>query len=258
MANVGVDALLQLVAQGNTDLKAVVSPNKSLPYIIAGKAELKTPADLAGHSFGIGRPGSLDHSLSQLVLKQAGIDLSSLNFVALGQPNVRAQALAAGQVDATTISIGVWLSIPDKTGLGIIVDQPTYYAAAPTVNKVNIVSAKTLSERHDEVLGVIRALIKISRDYAANPQAWADNLAPLLPNVQKATLDELAKTFTGSWSVNGGLSATELQFTQDYLYGTEDFKDAKPVTLADWVDFGPVDEVLKDLGTDQSGDTPAR
>ncbi len=48
MANVGVDGLLLLVAQGATDLKAVTSPNKSLPYVIVAKDDIKTVADLAG------------------------------------------------------------------------------------------------------------------------------------------------------------------------------------------------------------------
>ena len=68
MANVGVDGLLLLVAQGATDLKAVTSPNKSLPYVIAAKDDIKTVADLAGRIFGVGRVGSLDHSLSMKVL----------------------------------------------------------------------------------------------------------------------------------------------------------------------------------------------
>lgn len=193
-----------------------------------------------------------------LVLSQAGVDLNSLELLPLGQPNVRAQALAAGQVDATTVSIGVWLSIPDKTGLGIIVDQPSYYAAAPTVNKVNVVSTKTLEARRAEVEAVTRALIKISRDYAAKPQAWAEAIAALLPDTKRETLDQLAPSFAGGWSVNGGLSASELQFTQDYLYGTPDFEGVAPVALADWVDFSIVDSVLKELGTDASGDTPTR
>ncbi|UXN75453.1 ABC transporter substrate-binding protein [Devosia sp. A8/3-2] len=106
MANIGTDALLLLVAGGATDLRAVVSPNKSLPFLIAAKDSIATPADLPGKSFGIGRPGSLDQSLSTRVLQAADVDTDTLEFVALGQPNVRAQALVAGRVDATTMSIG--------------------------------------------------------------------------------------------------------------------------------------------------------
>ena len=121
MANISVDAALQLVARDQIDLKAVVSPNKSLPFLIAGKEEIASLADLPANSFGVGRIGSLDHTLSSEVLATKGVDPGALEFVTIGQPNVRAQALAAGQIDATTMSIGVWLSIPDKTGLHVLI-----------------------------------------------------------------------------------------------------------------------------------------
>lgn len=257
MANVGVDGLLLLVAQGATDLKAVTSPNKSLPYVIAAKDDIKTVADLSGRTFGVGRVGSLDHSLSMKVLAGEGLDVSAVNVLAIGQPNVRAQALVAGQIDATTMSIGVWMSIPDKTGYHILIDQEPYYAAAPVINKVNAVTQKVLDERGAEVQSVIRALIKISRDFAADPKAWAAAMVPYAPNTDEAGLQALAATFATSWSVNGGMNAADLQYTQDWLYSTEDFAAVKPVTLEQWVDFGPVDAVLADVGT-VDGDATGR
>ncbi|HEY0855031.1 MAG TPA: ABC transporter substrate-binding protein [Devosia sp.] len=257
MANVGVDGLLLLVAQGATDLKAVTSPNKSLPYVIAAKDDIKTVADLAGRKFGVGRVGSLDHSLSTKVLAGQDLAMDAMDVLAIGQPNVRAQALVAGQIDATTMSIGVWLSIPDKTGYHILIDQAAYYAAAPVINKVNAVTQKVLDERGREVQGVIRALIKISRDFSADPNAWATAMVPYAPNTDEAGLQALAATFAGSWSVNGGMNKADLQATQDWLYSTEDFATAKPVTLDQWVDFGPVDAVLADVGT-VDGDAAGR
>lgn len=257
MANVGVDGLLLLVAQGATDLKAVTSPNKSLPYVIVAKDDIKSVADLAGKKFGVGRVGSLDHSLSMKVLSGEGLDVNSMEVLAIGQPNVRAQALVAGQIDATTMSIGVWMSIPDKTGLRVLIDQDPYYKAAPVINKVNAVTQKVLDERGPEVQGVIRALIKISRDFAADPSKWATAMVPYAPNTDEAGLQALAATFADSWSVNGGMNKTDLQYTQDWLYSTEDFASVKPITLDQWVDFGPVDAVLAETGT-VDGDAVAR
>jgi NitT/TauT family transport system substrate-binding protein len=258
MANISVDAILQLVAGGATDLRAVTSPNKSLPFLIAAKEEIASPADLPGHSFGVGRVGSLDHSLSMMVLRANEVDVDAIEIVNLGQPNVRAQALAAGQVDATTMSIGVWSSLPDTTGLKILIDQDAYYEAAPVVNKVNIVTTETLETRGEEVEGVIRALIKISRDVSENPTLWVDAMSAALPHVERATFENLAEAFKGSWSINGGMSAPELQYTQDWLYEGEDFQNARVVSLSEWVDFGPVDAVLADLGTAPGMDEPAR
>lgn len=258
MANVGVDALLQLAAQGVTDLRAVGSPNRQLPFLIAAREEIATPADLAGHSFGVGRVGSLDYSLSMNVLGSLGVDTAGIEIVGLGQPPERAQALAAGQIDATTVSIGVWLSLPDKTGLSVLVDQDTYAAAAPVVNKVNVVPQAVLDTRGAEVEAVLRALIAISRDFAADPDLWAAAMVPYAPNLDEAGLRELAATFGGAWSVNGGLSAAELRYTQDWIYQTEDFAGVAPVEPLSWVDFGPLDRVLAEVGIDDSLDQPDR
>lgn len=258
MANLSVDAILQLVAGGADDLRAVTSPNKSLPFLIAGKEEFATATDLAGASFGVGRVGSLDYSLSLNVLGAAGLDTEALEIVPLGQPDIRAQALAAGQVDATTISIGVWTSLPDTTGLHVIVDTAAYYEAAPVVQKVNLVLAETLETRADDVDAVVRALIKASRDVAADPALWVAFMQEARPDVAVETLDMLAETFAQSWSVNGGLSAEELAFTTDWLYEGEDFAELRRVELGEWVDFGPADRALEALGTDDTMDAPAR
>jgi NitT/TauT family transport system substrate-binding protein len=248
MANVGVDGLLLLAAQGAADLKAVTSPNKSLPYVIVAKNDIPSIADLEGRRFGVGRVGSLDYSLSMKVLAGEGLDANSMEVIAVGQPGVRAQALTAGRIDATTMSIGVWMSVPDKTGYHVLVDQPTFHAAVPVVNKVNVVTQKVLEGRRAEVEAVIRALIRISRDFAADPDAWAAAMVPHAPNTDEAGLRELAASFGGSWSVNGGMSRTELQYTQDWLYTTDDFATAAPVGLDQWVDFGPVDSALAEVG----------
>lgn len=258
MANVSVDGVLQLVAQGAAPLRAVTSPNKSLPFLIAARSDIATPADLAGRSFGVGRIGSLDHSLSAKVLAGEEVDMATLEVVTLGQPSVRAQALAAGQVDATTMSIGVWLSIPDRSGLSVLIPQGAYYEAAPVVNKVNVVSADVLANRRDEVVAVVRALVKISRDFAADPGAWAGAMAPYRGNLTPEDLQMLAESFDGTWSINGGMSRQELQNTQDWLYGTEDFKGVAPVELGDWVDFSVADDVLAGLGTAPGADQPGR
>jgi NitT/TauT family transport system substrate-binding protein len=258
MANVSVDGVLQLVAQGAAPLRAVTSPNKSLPFLIAARSDIATPADLAGRSFGVGRIGSLDHSLSAKVLAGEGVDMDTLEVVTLGQPSVRAQALAAGQVDATTMSIGVWLSIPDRTELSVLIPQGAYYEAAPVVNKVNVVSADALASRRDEVVAVVRALVKISRDFAADPKGWVDAMAAYGGNLTPADLQMLAESFDGSWSTNGGMSRQELQYTQDWLYETEDFKGVAQVELSDWVDFSVADDVLAELGTAPGADQPAR
>ena len=258
MANIGVDALLQLQVQGTTTLKAVISPNKSLPFLIATKEQIAKPSDLLGHSFGVGRVGSLDYALSRQVLGAAGVSMDAMDVMTLGQPNLRAQALAAGQVDATTMSIGTWMSLPDKAGLHVLVAPDAYYAAAPVVNKVNVVTDATLADRRADVVAVVRALTLISRDFSANPDAWSTEIARYAPQMDAEALTTLGQSFAGGWSVNAGLSRADLQYTQDWVFATDDFKGASPVSLDAWVDFTVADEVLAQIGVDPGSDAPGR
>ena len=258
MANVSVKALLLFHAQGDHSLIAIGSPNKSIPFLIASRSEIKTISDLKGHSFGVGRIGSLDHSLSTQVIEATGLSMDDLSIVTLGQPSVRAQALAANRIDATTMSIGTWMSIPQKDGLDILVPQEAYYKAAPVINKVNIVKSDVLKNRRSEILRVQRALIKISRDFAENPNSWALAMKPHATKLNDANRIALAKSFTGNWSVNGGINKIELEFTQDWVLRTDDFKNAPPITLSEWIDFSVVDEVLAEIGISPGSDHPAR
>jgi len=257
MANISVDAALQLVARDQMQLKAVLSPNKSLPFLIAAKDSIASPADLVGKSFGVGRVGSLDHSLSSSVLRSQGVDPEQIDFVAIGQPNVRGQALAAGQIDATTMSIGVWMSLPDKTGLRVLVDQSDYYAGAPVVNKVNVVTDAVLADKADQVAAVTRAIVKASRDFAADPGAWVDAMVEARPDVERATLEALAESFVASWSVNGGLNREELENTVAWTYEGPDFQDLRRVELDEWVDFSIVEGVLDEVGVAPDNDQPS-
>lgn len=256
MANVSVDAALQLVARDQLQVKAVVSPNKSLPFLIAGKTDIASVADLDGRSFGIGRVGSLDHSLSSKVLASKGVDPATLEFVAIGQPNVRAQALAAGQIDATTMSVGVWLALPDKDGLHVLVDPEAYFAAAPVLNKVNVVPDSVLRDRRDEVEKVVRAIVKASRSFAREPSLWVDAMAAARPDVGRDTLETLAKSFVPAWSVNGGLNRAEIAATVDWTYATPDFAGLRKVGIDEWVNLSVITDVLKSEGIAPGDDQP--
>ncbi|MFC7704136.1 ABC transporter substrate-binding protein [Plastorhodobacter daqingensis] len=252
MANISVDALMQLAARGGTDLRAVLSPNKSLPFLIAAAEGIETVADLEGRSFGVGRLGSLDHSLSMTVLQRAGVAVDRLDIVSLGQPNVRAQALLAGQIEATTMSIGTLISLPDPEAVNVLLDADAYYAAAPVVTKVNAVPQAVLDTRRAEVEAVIEALVLASRDFAADGASWASAMAEARPDVDRDDLDQLATLYAQSWSVNGGLQRDELEYTASWVAQSEDFQGLDLPSLEAWVDFGPLDAVLARIGVDDS------
>ncbi len=258
MANIASDSALLLVANGILDIRAVTSPNKFLPFLIACQDSVASVADMAGRTFGVNRVGSLDYGLSRMVMAANGLDTESVEYVPIGFSSVRGQALAAGQIDCTTVSIGVWLSIPDRTGLKILVPVAPYGDAAPVVNKFNVVTAATLENRRDDVEAVIRALIKLSREFNADPQAWVDAMVVSRPDQTVENLTALADAFVGAWSVNGGMNADEINFSVVEIFGGEDFAGLTAPALSDWVDFSVIDGILADLGVDAATDAPVR
>jgi NitT/TauT family transport system substrate-binding protein len=236
MANIATDIALQLIARGQMQLKGVISPDKALPFVIVsrGVANLK---GLEGKVFGVGQVGSVDYVQTRIVLAKLGVDVDKIRYVAVGQPTVRAQALVAGQIDATAITIGSWLTLPNKEGLALLVDQDAYYRAAPMVTKLNVVTAETAAGRHQEVEGVVKAILTASRDFARDPELWVSAMVKARPDVPKDQLEALAKAYRGEWSVDGGLDPHDLAATTEALYGSPDFKDLpRRVEPAEWID----------------------
>src|SRR5262249_19572192 len=136
---------------------------------------VQTPADLAGKTFGVAAIGSLDYTLTQLVLQGLGVDPASVTFVPIsGGPAGRATALVAGQINATTMSIGSYLNIPDKTNVHTVVSSPDYLAQASILNKVNVVTTAYLESHRQDVVNFLTAITQAARDFAADPQVWID------------------------------------------------------------------------------------
>lgn len=257
MANISVEALLALHREGAQDVVAVHSSDKALPYVIAARQGVTLP-DMAGSRFGIGQPGSLDQVLSAAVLAARGVSLKALQHVPLGQPAARGQALLAGRVDATTLSIGAYLSLPDRDGLHLLVDVADYFAAAPVASKLDVVRRDTLRDRPQDLDRVLAALTLASRDFAADPARWVQAMREARPDVAVEVLDQLARDYARNWTVNGGVQRQELLFAQTWYGRGQDSNARYLVDPAKWFDLAPMDRVLARLGVSALGDAVSR
>jgi NitT/TauT family transport system substrate-binding protein len=253
MANISFDTALQLVANDQMKLKGVVSPDSSLPFLIATKKSLTQPKSLEGKTFGVARIGGVDYTLTRTVLQKLGVDPDKLQYLAVGQPPVRARALAVGQVDATALSIGVWITMPDKSNVSVMVDQPEFYKLAPFISKLNFVTASTAQTKAKQIEGVVRGIILASRDFAEHPEDWVNAMAEARPDVARKDLETLAQAYRKSWSINGGLDLQAIKFTSAMTYQGADFKDLRQVQPSEWIDTGFVDAVLKEIGVKSGG-----
>jgi NitT/TauT family transport system substrate-binding protein len=258
IGSINTEDVIRLTANKELDMRMINSSAGRNFFMIVGKNSLGSVNELAGKTFAIARVGSQDHALSTKVLAAKGVAPTGVSFVAIGQPNMRAQALVAGQVDATTMSLGTWVTVQNEKGLKILVNADDYFTAVPLVNKGNAVTLKVINEKPEALRRFSSALLKTSRFLAENKQAWVDGLVRLRPDVARTDLEFLWDQFGSAWAVNGQLNLAEYQKSTEFLYEAGTFGDAPRIEAKDWTDTQFVDAALKGLGVYPRIDDPGR
>ena len=258
MANISIDTAIQLIGRDQMKLKGVLSPDKALPFLVAVKKSITDPKSLEGKTFGVARVGSADYTLARVALAKLGVNVDKIQYLAVGQPPVRAQSLVAGQIDATAVSIGVWTSMPDKSSVRVMMDQPKFYELAPFVSKLNVVTEAVAKSKAKEIAAVVKGVIMASRDFAKDPKIWVDAMVQARPDIKREDLEVLGEAYRKSWSVNGGLNLEAVKFTTDTIYQGPDFKDLRRVEPAEWIDTSYIDAVLKADGKQSDMDETGR
>ena len=258
VGNLSTDQALKLAAQKSVDLRAIHSPDARQYFLIAAKQSIDSVAELKGKTFGVARAGSLDDTMTRLVLQARNVRPSDLTFAGIGAPDARAQALVAGRSDATTMSLGTWISIQHDRSVKTLVNADDYFEAAPIVLKVDAATTKTIKQKPEELRRFTAAILKASRKFAEDENAWVEAMAKRRPDLKREDLQDLWPQFKTSWATNGLLNLDQYQKTADFLYQTDDFRGVPSIPLSEWVDTQFVDGVLRQIGVDQKMDPPGR
>jgi NitT/TauT family transport system substrate-binding protein len=236
IADIGIDAAIRLKVDNGIALRGLTSGGFGAAFMIAAKTDISSLDQLAGRSYAIADNGSLDHNLTLAVLRGSGIAEDAPNFVAIGAPGARVQALAAGQVDATTVSAGTFLSIADQPGVHALMSANDFAAYTPNISKFVAALDSTVAEKPEALKRFVAALIDISRTFDANPEQWVDAVAAARDDLKREDLERTAKTLAGRWCVNGCFNAVELGKAIDFVYANPEFKDFAKVAVTDITD----------------------
>jgi NitT/TauT family transport system substrate-binding protein len=95
VGNINSEDVIRLSATKDLEMRTINSSNGRNFFMIVGKTSIGSVSELAGKSFAVSRVGGQDHALSTKVLTARSVAPDRLNYVAIGAPNVRAQALIA-------------------------------------------------------------------------------------------------------------------------------------------------------------------
>lgn len=258
VANVSTSEVIRMNASKGQSMRAIHSPDARLYFLIAAKDEFKTVSALQGKTFAVSRLGSVDHTLSTIALKGLGFNPASLTMVAMGVPSTRAQALVAGRVDATSISVGTWITIQKEPGLRVLVDHNTYYENAAVVEKVNAVTAKVLGEKPEQLRRFTSAILKASRHFAESQEAWVAAMTKRRPDIDRNDAANLWTGFKTAWAVNGLMNLDAYKKSADFFYQSGILDKVPKIEVADWADTRFVDGVLREIGVDAKTDPVGR
>ena len=248
MADISIDAAIRLRADNGVNIRGIVSGTLGAPFLIAAKSEITSVDGLVGKSYAIADNGSLDHTLTKVVLGSKGVAVDGPNFVAIGAPAARVQALAAGKVDATTVSYGTFLPIAETPGIHILVPPEEFSAATPGLSKFVAALDTTIETKHEALQRFVDAIIEASRAFEANPGQWVDAGAAVRDDLKKENLTKTADFLSGRWCVNGCLNPKEVEKTVAFIYTNPDFKDVKAVTADEIVDPDFIVKSIETLG----------
>lgn len=251
-ADISLDAAVRLKASNGVALRGFVAVATGSPFLIAAKSDITRMEDLVGRSFAIADNGSLDHVLTQAVLRSFGIAADGPSFVAIGAPNVRIQALAAGQIDATAVSFGTYSSIDDKiAGVHILLPAKEFSARAPALAKFVAAREDTIAAKGEAIQRFTNALIETSRDMAANPDKWIAAATAARPDLDPAKIKGTAKSIADRWCVNGCMNPKKVDDSVAFVYTNPDFKDVPVLAGGDLVDLTFTTKALEILGVDK-------
>jgi len=258
VGNISTSEVIRLTATKAQALRAIHSPDARLYFLIAAKDEIKSVQALPGKTFGVARLGSLDHTESMLTLKAMGVNPASLTVVAIGVPSTRAQALVAGRIDATTMSLGTWATIQREPGVKVLVDHNTFFDNATVVEKVNAVTAKVIEEKPEQLRRFTAAIIKAARYFAENQESWVAAITKRRAKLDRADAINLWNGFRASWAVNGLMNLESYKKTADFYYQTASFEKVPKIEVSEWTDTRLLDGTLKELGVNSKFDPPGR
>jgi NitT/TauT family transport system substrate-binding protein len=258
IANVSTSEVIRLTANKGQPMKAIHSPDARLYFLIAAREEFKSVASLQGRTFAVSRLGSVDHTLSTIALKALGLNPASLTVVAMGVPSTRAQALVAGRVDATSLSVGTWITIQKDPNVRILVDHNTYFENTTVVEKVNAVTAKVMAEKPEPLRRFTGAILKASRHFAENQEAWVAAITKRRPDVDRQDAANLWTGFKSAWAVNGLMNLETYKKSADFFYQSGILDKVPRIEVAEWADPRFVDGVLREIGVHANADPIGR
>lgn len=203
-------------------------------YVLLATPDVSSVEDLAGKKVGISEPGDISDSLTRVVLEEAGVDITTVDFPQIGGTSDRIAALSAGQVSAGAAHLGDALVAAEQVDLHVLVDYWDYIDTY----------AQRFLVANDEWLNTHPNLAQLVVDKLLEANEWAvenkDEYIELSQEYVEDVSDEIRNQVydlfleEGFFAPDGGLDAIEATVEVEKAQGTLESGDLQDTS--EWVD----------------------
>ncbi|MEV0395756.1 ABC transporter substrate-binding protein [Polymorphospora rubra] len=205
-------------------------------WAVYGTTGVNTCDDLAGRPFGIFSEGAVATAMAKDWVRGTCAAGKEPRYLTIGGSDVRAQALLAGEIDATPLEItdAVTLEASGKTGFTRIADFAT---SLPDLHPQTVYANADFIGDHREVTQfLVDALIAEHRKINENPQYLVDLVGKYLPDTKDPNVAQIAQRYVeGGLFDAAALTDANVQGTIDFFVRAGVLKDG--MTAADAADL---------------------
>jgi NitT/TauT family transport system substrate-binding protein len=238
------------LAQANgAPIKIISSPvAKGTDSIVADKS-IESFKDLAGKQYAVANPGDTSYVTARILAQRNGIDPDSIDFLAVGGPAARADALIAAKVTASSMTILILQPILDAIDKGDVHVLTTLAKEFPDLPLAyNITRDDWVQGQGPVVAKFLKAEIKGYRWASKNPEQAATIAEKY---IQAVPHDLMTRGMKGLIELNvygldGGITLDGIDRTQKLLVDLGAMKST--IKREDVATTQFADEAVKELG----------
>jgi len=214
-------------------------------FFLYAQPEIKRVQDLKGKRIAISGFASSTDKAAREAIKPAGLEaLRDVTLIAMGDTSVRFQSLVSGAIEAAILT-PPYTVMAEQKGMRNLVWLGDILGDTPS-NGLST-SSKKLKERPDQVQRFLRASLRSMIYTREHKQEALPILMKEFPGLERNTLAGTLDFYLKAMSPDGRVSDTvvqELINEQRELLGVK-----TEVPLSQVADFGPLNRVVKELGT---------
>lgn len=226
-------------------LKVIATLVTKQSFFLYAQPEIKRVQDLKGKRIAISGFASSTDKAAREAIKPAGLEaLRDVTLIAMGDTSVRFQSLLSGAIEAAILT-PPYTVMAEQKGMRNLVWLGDILGDTPS-NGLST-SSKKLKERPDQVARFLRASVRSMIYTREHKQEALPILMKEFPGLDRNTLDGTLDFYLRAMSPDGRVSDAVVQDIIDEQRELLNVKNEIP--LSQVADFGPLNRVVKELGS---------